>query len=539
MTVVAMTACFARSTRWRLVALLLVAGVASALPGLRFPSIMGIPMPPMDAGRLLLGLVGFIAALEFASQPCRVRWPPPSIVILLASIGCVMVGWLGGVSWPNSGDEYSYLFLADTFRAGRLWDPPPPDPELFQAFHVLVKDGRTFSPYPPAWSAFLMPLRAFNVAWLENPLLTAVLGALLAAVYRRLGVCASMRASALAVVLLTPFALFLGGSLFPQTMAAALVTAIVWAQLADEAQPRAWRKLSIGALFGVLLLTRYEVFAITALLYAVDRLVRRRFAGIVDGLIVTIGLLPFVLGLLAYDAAITGNPWQLTSTWASSLAASAATYSPLVRNLYWLGGLAEFGGLPVLLMAAIALVAKLRQHNCRFYDLLLPAALLFYSFVQFTGGHQYGPRYWFWVWPLGTLTIITGLVDPRGEVRVFGKRVPFTRLASALLLYAIASFGTLLVTTHGYMAERRTVLDFPAPSARTVVLIPKRELRRWWWPGIPAPAMDFTRNDIDYSDKVLFGRGDLADAVERACRLKGREVLRWEQPGRYVPVVCP
>jgi hypothetical protein len=51
--------------------------------------------------------------------------------------------------------------------------------------------------------------------------------------------------------------------------------------------------------------------------------------------------------------------------------------------------------------------------------------------------------------------------------------------------------------------------------------------------------MDFTRNDIDYSDKVLFGRGDLADAVERACRLKGREVLRWEQPGRYVPVVCP
>jgi hypothetical protein len=341
------------------------------------------------------------------------------------------------------------------------------------------------------------------------------------------------------MVLLTPFALFLGGSLFPQTMAAALVTTIVWAQLADEAQPRAWRKQSIGALFGLLLLTRYEVFAITAFLYTIDRLVRRRSAGIVDGLTVTVGLLPFVLGLLAYNTAITGNPWQLTSTWASSLSASAATYSPLVRNLYWLGSLAEFGGLPVLIMAAIALIAKLRRQTCRFYDLLLPAALLFYSFVQFTGGHQYGPRYWFWAWPLGTLTIMTGLVDPRGEVGVFGQRVPVPKLASALLLYATASFATLLVTTHGYMAERRTVLDLPAPSTRSVVLIPKRELRRWWWPGIPAPAMDFTRNDIDYSDKVLFGRGDLADAVQRACHLQGREVLRWERPGRYVPVVCP
>jgi hypothetical protein len=185
MTVAATTGYFANSTRRRLATLLLVAGIASALPGLRFPSIMGIPMPPMDAGRLLLGIVGFIAALEFASQPCRVWWPRPWIVILLAFIGCVTAGWLGGVSWPNSGDEYSYLFLADTFRAGRLWDSPPPDSELFQAFHVLAKDGRTFSPYPPAWSAFLVPLRTFNIAWLANPLLTAALGGLLAAVYRR------------------------------------------------------------------------------------------------------------------------------------------------------------------------------------------------------------------------------------------------------------------------------------------------------------------------------------------------------------------
>ena len=58
-------------------------------------------------------------------------------------------------------------------------------------------------------------------------------------------------------------------------MAAVLVAAVVWAQLSDEARPRVWRKPLIGALFGVLLLARYDVFAIAVLPYAVDRLMRR------------------------------------------------------------------------------------------------------------------------------------------------------------------------------------------------------------------------------------------------------------------------
>ena len=48
--------------------------------------------------------------------------------------------------------------------------------------------------------------------------------------------------------------------------------------------PRRWRKLLIGALFGVLLLSRPDVFAVVVLVYAIDRLWARRLGAIGDGM---------------------------------------------------------------------------------------------------------------------------------------------------------------------------------------------------------------------------------------------------------------
>jgi len=103
---------------------------------------------------------------------------------------------------------------------------------------------------------------------------------------------------------------------------------------------------------------------------------------------------------------------------------------------------------------------------------------------------------------------------------------------------AAASFAVLLFTTHGYIAARRAVFDPVPASQRAVVLLPNRELHLWWWPDVPAAALDLTRNGIDYSGRVLYARGDVPDAAGRACRLPGRAVFRWEEPGRLVPVAC-
>lgn len=527
-------------------ALLLVAGALIAMSETRAPSIVGAVEPAMDAMRLAAGLLVLGVALDGARTLPPLPWRQEGVAIGLAFFGCLVAGWLGGVSWPNSGDEYSYIVLADMFRAGQLVGPPPPDPALFGAYHVLVRNGVTFSPYPPAWSALLAPFRAIGAVWLVNPLLTVLLGCALLGAFRRLGVAPAMRKPALALVLLTPFTLFLGGSVFPQTMAAALVGGIIWAQLGDETRPGIGNKLLIGAMFGVLLLTRYDVAAVAVLAYAIDRLAKRRLRAVGDGIVVVLGMLPFVVALGLYDAAITGNPLQLTSTWASPdalalpgaalLAARAA-----LLDLYWLGDLAQFGGLPVLVLSVAGLVLKVRRRTCRFFDLLLPLAVMFYSFVPFTGGHQYGPRYWFWAWPFASLTIVTALIDEAGTLHLFGRRVAFERLATACLLTATAAFFVLLASTHSYIAARRAVFTGPHPAAPAIILVPSRSLRIWPWQahGIAAGSRDFTRNLAGYQARTLFGRADLPDAVARACRLNGRLVLRWLAPGHLLPVACP
>jgi hypothetical protein len=535
---------------WQAAGLMLVAVVVpETLTETWVPTIIGRIEPLMDAGHLVIGIVMFAAALVFADRFWRLPWRRPSVAIALAFLGCLLAGWFGGVAWPNSGDEYSYVYLADTFLAGRLWNPVPPDPELFQSFHVAVNGGKMFSPYPVAWSAFLVPFRAVGAVWLANPVLTVLIGVGLLGACRRLNVSSAVQKPALALVLLTPFTLFLGGSVFPQTMACALVVGIVWAQLADDARPRPWCKLLIGALFGVLLMSRYDVFAIVALVYAIDRVVIKRLRVITDGLLVMAGWLPFVACQLAYNFWITGNPLQVVATWGAAglfgdpmqgTNAILVLFSAL-KNLFWLGTMAQFGGLPILVLAVIALAMKIRRRTCRFYDFLLPMAFVFYSFVPFTGAHQYGPRYWFWAWPVSILTITSGLVDEAGYFRFRSRRVAFEPFVAACLVYAAGAFCVLLVTTHYYMVARRVVYAVPEPQTRSVVLLPTRLLTIWPWQDTPINAWseDFVRNDIDFAGRVLFGRADAPDAVLRACRLDGREVYRWEAPGHLIRVVCP
>lgn len=490
-----------------------------------------------------------ILSLAVASK----GWDPlrcnPAMIPWLGGALCLVTGALAGTFWPNSGDEHAYVFLADTFLAGRLSNPAPPDLELFKLFRVFTVGSKTFGQFPPGWPLVLAPFRAAGLDWLANPLLAVLLGISLLGAMRRLGIERKVQSPALLLVLVSPFVLFNGGSMFSHMLCAATASLIVWQQLADEDQPFLWRKVLIGALFGILLLTRYEAFAILAGLFAADRLWYRRRSAFSDAVPIVLGILPACLFHMAYDWAITGDP-LLTP---AALTNPGATFQEAFVNLadmtaraadhmlFWTALLGLFGGFTVAALQLPALAHKLKCRSLRFFDLALPAAILFFLYFPYDGGHQYGPRYWFFAWPLSALSVVTGLVAADGALSLGAtRRAAFGGVVAVNLMVCAISMPWLIATTRAYIDARREVYAAVPPVTPAIMLVPDRTLQLWPWPRhfIPAYSLDFARNDVNFSGPLLYGLLDAPDAIERACRLGGRAVFTWSASSALARVAC-
>ena len=85
-----------------------------------------------------------------------------------------LIHWLVLEHFPNSGDEYGYLYQADTLLAGRFSNTPHPLQPFFMTSHILERGGRLFGVFPPGWPLIVAgAIRVGLPAWLLNPLLSA------------------------------------------------------------------------------------------------------------------------------------------------------------------------------------------------------------------------------------------------------------------------------------------------------------------------------------------------------------------------------
>ncbi len=93
---------------------------------------------------------------------------PGDLQLFAAGLGWWMSWWVGqkfGDLPPAYHDEYSYLFQAATFLAGRVSYPSyEPLPELFNQMHVL-NEGRFVSRYFPGVGLWMAPFLAFDHPW--------------------------------------------------------------------------------------------------------------------------------------------------------------------------------------------------------------------------------------------------------------------------------------------------------------------------------------------------------------------------------------
>ena len=460
----------------------------------------------------------------------------PLVTLALAAVNQIVL-----LNFPNSGDEYVYLYQAQTMAAGRLWNAALPAPDIFQLNYLIQEPGRTFGSFPPGWPlALALALMLQVPAWLVNPLFGSLTVGLVWALGTRLyngraGVLAAM------LTLVSPFFLFNGASYFSHTFCGALLLAAAWLGTRENRTP-VWVPLAIGALIGWAVLARYftgVVCAIPIVLW----LLRPGVARIRTLVLVALGGLPWVLALMAYNTALSGNPWTLTTTpltvslWFRDgflLRGADILSTHLLRHLLWTP--------PALLVAYVYYLWQgdraLRRGALDWMPVLMVATLYFY--VE-RGGNQYGPRFHYEVFLFLVVFVAGHLFGPGASIQRVSQRTLFglVVISVALMPFSFAAHAVI---------ERRVIRERMDPFTRaaaadlppSLVLIGGRVGSER-----SMAALDLTRNGIDYSGRVLFGL-DLGEEEHcaPASRLPNRRTYLyvWDHErstGLLQPLECP
>lgn len=221
---------------------------------------------------------------------------------------------------PHVQDSLTYLFQAQTLAGGELWVAAPPLPQFFEQEFLLVQDGRWFGKYPPGFPVVLAIGVLIQAPWLVNPLLATLTVPLIYQLGRRLY---NDRIGLLAAGLMTlsPFFLFLSGSHMAHAAELFWLTLFMlcWhiAIHGNKQERRVTRSFLLAFVAGIAAGMAFLTRQLTAVAITVPFMLlttitspfpwRSRWQ---KGLIWLAGLLPLAGLLFAYQAAVTGDPWQ-------------------------------------------------------------------------------------------------------------------------------------------------------------------------------------------------------------------------------------
>ena len=464
---------------------------------------------------------------DLLDRPLLSRRGVCALIIACATVASVIL-YIAFGEFPNSADEYGFLFQAKTFAHFRLWNFPPPDPGLFDQNYIIARGGIWISQYLPGWPAILAIFELADLpSWLGAPVCGALLLLLLWT-----GLSLECRSPALTVGLLLAYA---SSDFFPLNSATyfshcasalGVVGSIVCMLRAERDTSWRWPVLA-GVCFGFALLCRIDSAALVGATV---------FAGLIEQrcphrtlILGVIGAAPLTIVFAAYNWLVTGNPLLPPTVWAGEISfgadglggveAAPAHFRMLVQTVWRLGELADTASLVLPGLYLVALVMRVRAGRMRFYDVVPVANFAVFLIYPDLGGFQMGPRYWFDGFVVMHITIGSEFsqVSPAWQrftvacclllVPVSLARLPAQVAFEAYVMHERSSMFRLGAALP---QDRRSVVllaDFPSAwndrSNRTA----------------PNLAKDFARNGTQLDKPVLYARSDVPDALERGCAL--------------------
>jgi hypothetical protein len=378
-----------------------------------------------------------------------------------ALAGSLLVSTLILRTFPNSGDEFAYLFQAETYLDGRIWNSPPPIPHVFTPWHIIETPDIWVGQYTPGWPMLISFLSLVGLEpWMINPMLNSLTVILLAWLGREIqdrftGILAA------AIYAFTAFSVFNGASFFNHPLTA--TCGVAFALLATKflRKPSLLTAISSGAALGLMGLTRPQATVLFALPFLI-KVLSARNRWLTTRAIIGLGLggFPFATILLAYDWAVTGNPLVMPQMLYDGTAVWGISFGSFARSAGYLVELAEWTSAPLLAIYFVSFSYSAVHGRLNFVDYLLPLFLLAFTFF-WDPGNRYGPRYVFDVYPFFALTCATGLTL---LYKLWHERRPVVAASAALfcvfsLLSATARIPVVAVAFHQIVSERMDLYD--------------------------------------------------------------------------------
>ena len=236
-----------------------------------------------------------------------------ALVVFTFAVSLAVQHWYFPL-YSGDNDEPVYVLQAKMLLQGKITLSGAAQGDFFRPWLTLQHDGRLYTEFLPGWPAVLALSQLVFGTMVLAP--AAAAAAWVATTYGLARELLTDRRTALlaaGVVALSPLTLIHGGLYLSYVFTAALLTGAA-ACLVRGVRLGSRRALTgAGALFGAALLTRPLDVALVALpcgVYGLIRLRRQPRAAARRALWVAVGVAPFVLVLLAYNARVTGSPVQ-------------------------------------------------------------------------------------------------------------------------------------------------------------------------------------------------------------------------------------
>ena len=450
--------------------------------------------------------------------------------------------------FPHSGDEFAYIYQANTLLAGRLVNPVPPFPPTYLPVHTVSSPWGMFGKYPPGWPALLAIGEALSIGFLAGPIIGVIT---LVRAYRLTKRLAG-RESALALTALlatSSFFLFNSASFYPHS-AVLLALVLIFDHLDRYRRAPSTRDALIAAAaLGFIVLARpFDAALILGILLPVlaTYFFRNLRRPLVRDTALAIGVQVLVVGIyLLYNKGTTNSFFTFGHQLADPLDKPSVDPSEMGRPLLLRAG-RYFEAFWVVVLAPLALLTRRGAEkqdgpSRRFFAGLLAFSALFWvgyaAYLVPDLPPRYGPRY---LYPtLFPLALMSAVALMRHFPPV-GRWVALTLICLAQLLQTeSAGKGIQLSIDSGNgIYEASTYLGAAVTPQKLLIGMQGR--------SGSIPSRDLIRNDLDFKQDVLFIRTPMglkppAPAGESRVRyvwdgIGGAPVLWSDEPEAPVPM---